>query len=214
MTSYGIESPGFDENALAVAAQKGDLNAFNRLVLVHQEMAFNLAFRILADTDSAADATQDAFISAYQAIKSFRGGSFRAWLLRIVTNTCYDEIRRKKRRPTVSLEPVSSQEDEEIENPSWLADANPSPEESVESLDLVEAIQHCMQDLPDEFRVVIAMIDLEGLDYSEASTATKTPLGTIKSRLARARVRMQDCLQKFRELLPHKFRLEDEEYFQ
>jgi len=212
MTTYGIESPGLDENALAVAAQKGDLNAFNRLVLVHQDMAFNLAYRILADPNSAADATQDAFISAYQAIKSFRGGSFRAWLLRIVTNTCYDELRRKKRRPTVPLEPVSSQEDEEIENPSWLADDNPSPEENAESIDLVEAIQHCLQDLPDEFRIVIAMIDLEGLDYSEASLATKAPLGTIKSRLARARVRMQDCLQKFRELLPHKFRLEDEEY--
>jgi RNA polymerase sigma-70 factor (ECF subfamily) len=211
MTTYGVERPGLDENALAVAAQKGDLNAFNRLVLVHQDMAFNLAYRILADPDSAADATQDAFISAYQAIKSFRGGSFRAWLLRIVTNTCYDELRRNKRRPTVSLEPVSSQEDEEIENPSWLADDNPSPEENVESLDLVEAIQHCLQDLPDEFRVVVAMIDLEGLDYNEASMAMKAPLGTIKSRLARARVRMQDCLQKFRELLPHKFRLEDEE---
>jgi RNA polymerase sigma-70 factor (ECF subfamily) len=211
MTTYGVERPGLDENALAVAAQKGDLNAFNRLVLVHQDMAFNLAYRILADPDSAADATQDAFISAYQAIKSFRGGSFRAWLLRIVTNTCYDELRRNKRRPTVSLEPVSSQEDEEIENPSWLADDNPSPEENVESLDLVEAIQHCLQDLPDEFRVVVAMIDLEGLDYNEASMAMKAPLVTIKSRLARARVRMQDCLQKFRELLPHKFRLEDEE---
>jgi len=211
MTTYGVERPGLDENALAVAAQKGDLNAFNRLVLVHQDMAFNLAYRILADPDSAADATQDAFISAYQAIKSFRGGSFRAWLLRIVTNTCYDELRRNKRRPTVSLEPVSSQEDEEIENPSWLADDNPSPEENVESRDLVEAIQHCLQDLPDEFRVVVAMVDLEGLDYNEASMAMKAPLGTIKSRLARARVRMQDCLQKFRELLPHKFRLEDEE---
>jgi RNA polymerase sigma-70 factor (ECF subfamily) len=211
MTTYGVERPGLDENALAVAAQKGDLNAFNRLVLVHQDMAFNLSYRILADPDSAADATQDAFISAYQAIKSFRGGSFRAWLLRIVTNTCYDELRRNKRRPTVSLEPVSSQEDEEIENPSWLADDNPSPEENVESRDLVEAIQHCLQDLPDEFRVVVAMIDLEGLDYNEASMAMKAPLGTIKSRLARARVRMQDCLQKFRELLPHKFRLEDEE---
>jgi RNA polymerase sigma-70 factor (ECF subfamily) len=200
-----------DDLSLALAAQKGDLGAFNQLVFTYQEMAFNLAYRILSDPDLAADATQNAFIAAYRNIKKYRGGSFKAWLLRIVTNDCYDELRRQKRRPTTSLEPIRDEDDEEVESPYWLADENPSPEEAIESLDLQQAIQHCIDNLPQDFRVVLVMVELEGLDYKEVAQAISKPLGTIKSRMARARMRVQDCLQKFRELLPEKYRLEDEE---
>src|SRR5574340_53536 len=94
-----------DEPALIHEAQAGSLDAFNTLVLAYQDNLFNTALRILGDEDQAADAAQDAFISAFKNINSFRGGSFKAWLLRTVTNVCYDELRRKKRRPTVALEP-------------------------------------------------------------------------------------------------------------
>ncbi|MBC7251685.1 MAG: sigma-70 family RNA polymerase sigma factor, partial [Anaerolineae bacterium] len=87
-----------DEKTLIAAAQQGDLEAFNRLVLTYQNITYNLAYRILGDADAAADATQDAFLSAYRAITRFRGGSFKAWLLRIVTNACYDQLRIKQRR--------------------------------------------------------------------------------------------------------------------
>jgi RNA polymerase sigma-70 factor (ECF subfamily) len=198
-----------DELALIADARRGDLDAFNRLVLAYQEMAFNLAFRMLGEEDAAEDATQTAFISAYRSLTSYRGGSFKAWVLRMVTNTCYDELRRRHRHPTTPLEPEID-EDDELESPRWLADDDPSPEESAEKLELEQAIQHCLNDLPDEFRLVAIMVDVQGLDYEEVSVVIGKPLGTIKSRLARARSRLRKCLQGYWELLPVQFRLDHE----
>ncbi len=129
--------------------------------------------------------------------------------MRMVSNACYDELRRRKRRPTVSLEPVN-EDDEEIESPAWLADVGPSPETQMERAELEQALQSCLQGLPEEFRSVVLMVDVEGLDYQEVSLATGKPLGTVKSRLARARLKMRDCLRKYWELLPSAFRLDDE----
>lgn len=199
-----------DEQGLIHDAQKGDLEAFNRLVLVYQDAIYTHAYRMLGDESAADDATQETFIAAYQALKNFRGGSFRAWLFRIVTNQCYDELRRRQRRPTTPLELLST-DDEEIESPKWLGDDSKSPEEEVDQQALREAIQHCLNGLPQEFRSVVLLIDVLGMDYSEAAQTLKVPVGTIKSRLARARLRIQHCLQGFWELLPDKFRLVDEE---
>lgn len=198
-----------DEAALVEQARDGDLNAFNRLVLEYQDMAFNLAARMLDDEDAAADVTQMAFLSAYKSLDTFRGGSFRAWVLRMVSNACYDELRRRKRRPTISLEPVND-DDEEMESPAWIADDGPSPEDELERSELDHALQTCLGGLGDEFRTVVLMIDVEGLDYQEVSDATGKPLGTIKSRLARARLKLRDCLRQFGELLPSVYRLDDE----
>src|SRR5512133_4208724 len=169
-----------DEIALIEQAREGDLNAFNSLILAYQDMAFNLAARMLNDDDAAEDVTQTAFLSAYRSLDSFRGGSFRAWVMRMVSNACYDELRRRKRRPTVSLEPVN-EDDEEIEAPAWLADDAPSPEGELERTELDQALQTCLRGLPEEFRAVVLMVDVEGLDYQEVSAATGKPLGTVKS---------------------------------
>ena len=198
-----------EEPALIKEAQHGDLDSFNTLILTYQDMLFNTALRIMGDADSAADATQEAFLSAFRAIKSFRGGSFKAWLLRTVTNACYDELRRQKRRPTTPLEPETD-DGEEMETPRWLADPSMSPEEEVEADDLEHAIQHCLDALPVEFRTVVVLTDIQGLDYKEVAASARAPLGTIKSRLARARLRLRECLQGFWELLPAAFRLEEE----
>jgi RNA polymerase sigma-70 factor (ECF subfamily) len=164
---------------------------------------------MMGEEDSAADATQNAFISAYKNIRAYRGGSFRAWVLRMVTNTCYDELRRRHRHPSVPLEPTG-EDDEEVESPQWLADDSPSPEESAEKAELEQAIQNCLNHLPEEFRSVVVLIDVQGLDYAEVSAITGKPLGTVKSRLARGRLRLRKCLQGVWELLPSAFRLEDE----
>ena len=156
----------------------------------------------------AADAAQEAFISAFKSIKSFRGGSFKGWLMRIVTNACYDELRRKKRRPTTPLEPETD-DGEEMASPRWLADPNMTPAQQAEADELEHAIQHCINNLPLEFKTVMVMADLQGLDYSEVASAVRVPLGTVKSRLARARLRMRECLRSFEELLPANYRLED-----
>ena len=197
-----------NEPALIQDAQHGDLDALNTLVLHYQDMVFNVALRILGDDELAADAAQEAFISAFRSINSFRGGSFKAWLMRTVTNACYDELRRQKRRPTTPLEPDTN-DGEEMDSPRWLADSSMSPEQEAEADELEHAIQHCLENLPTDFRVVVVMADIQGLDYSEVATATRVPLGTIKSRLARARLRLRECLQGFEELLPAAFRLEE-----
>ena len=198
-----------DEPALIQAALKGDLNAFNHLVLTYQDMVYNQAYRVMGESDAAEDATQEAFISAYRKLKSYRGGSFKAWLLRIVTNACYDELRRRKRRPTTPLMPTDDY-DEEIESPTWIADPGELPEDTTARAELAEAIQHCLDELSLDFRTVVVLVDVQGMDYAEAADVVGTPLGTVKSRLARARKGMRECLQGFWELLPAAFRLSDE----
>ncbi len=199
-----------NEPALITSAQRGDLDAFNTLVLHYQDMVFNTALRILGDEDKAADASQEAFISAFRAIKSYRGGSFKAWLLRTVTNACYDELRRQKRRPTTLLEPETDDGDE-MDSPRWLADPSLTPSQQLEADELEHAIQHCLDSLPTDFRAVVVMADIEGLDYADVAKAVRVPLGTVKSRLARARLRLRECLQSFAELLPAAFRLNTNE---
>lgn len=194
-----------DEIALIRAARAGDLDSFNRLVSTYQEMVYNQAYRMMGEGEAAADATQETFIAAYRNLTAYRGGSFRAWLMRIVTNACYDELRRRKRRPTTPLEPIDDA-GEDVESPHWLADRSNLPEETIERQELDLAIQHCLNGLPDDFRTVVILVDMQGLDYVEAAQAIGTPVGTIKSRLARARFRLRDCLQGFRELLPAIFR--------
>ena len=198
-----------DEILLIQQAQQGDLDSFNRLVLVYQDHVYNQAYRIIGEENAAADAAQEAFISAYHHLNSYRGGSFRAWLLRIVTNACYDELRRRQRRPTSPLEPLDDS-GEEIESPAWLEDPSESPEDQVARAELRQAIQHCLEQLSLEFKAVVVLVDVQGMDYTEAAQVIGKPLGTAKSRLARARLRLQDCLRGFGELLTSTMRLSDE----
>ena len=195
-----------DEEALIQDAKKGDLDSFNRLVLAYQDLAFSVAYRVMGDSQSAEDATQEAFISAFRKLKQFRGGSFKAWLLRIVKNACYDELRRRKRRPTTPLEPETD-EGERFDSPSWIIDPGESPESFAMRTELSSAIQNCLDHLSDDFRTAVVLVDIQGMDYQEAADVADTPLGTIKSRLARARRNLRDCLQEARELLPAEFRL-------
>ena len=200
-----------DEPTLILETQLGDLDSFNHLVLAYQDSLFNVALRILGDVELAGDATQEAFISAFRSINSYRGGSFKAWLMRIVTNACYDDLRRQKRHPTLPLEPFND-DDEKIENPRWLVDSSMLPEEKFEAAELERALQHCLDALPIDFRTVVVLVDVQGMGYSEAASAARLPLGTVKSRLARARLRLRlrRSLQEFGELLPAAFRLEQE----
>ncbi len=197
-----------DEQALITDALHGDIDAFNRLVLAYQDLAFNVAYRMLTDEDLAADAVQNAFISAYKNLRAYRGGSFKAWVLRMVTNGCYDELRRQKRRPTIPLDPVSREDGDELDSAEWLRSDDPQPEDAFDQAELEHALQHCLEALPADFRAVVVLVDVQGLDYEEVSHSVQTPLGTVKSRLARARLKMRDCLQQFQELLPPQFRLD------
>ena len=199
-----------DEQALIQDALDGNLDAFNGLVLHYQDIAYNVAYRVMGEHGAASDACQEAFISAYQKLHQYRGGSFKSWLLRIVTNACYDELRRRQRRPVTALTPETD-DGEMLEDPYWIEDDQASPEEQSEQAALEKAIQHCISELEEKFRTILVLVDVEGMDYDAASDIVNTPLGTVKSRLARARSRVQDCLQGFWELLPEIFRLKNEE---
>jgi len=196
--------PEYDEQALIAAAQAGDLPAFNQLILRYQGLAYNVAYRILDDPDAAADATQDGFIKAFRRVGQYRGGSFKAWLLRIITNTCYDALRGRKRRPTTSLE---SDEDEDSDHDIRWLDAGERPDAYVMRQELAAAIQAAIQKLPPDQRITLILSDIEGLDYQEIAEATHVALGTVKSRLSRARARLRDLLLAQEELLPPQYRL-------
>ena len=198
-----------DEKALISMAKNGDLDAFNQLVIEYQNLAFTVAYRMLNDASTAEDVCQDAFIKAYQKIKLFKGNSIKSWLMRIVTNTSIDYIRKAKRNQEIALYPQDDQE-ELIESVEWLADESLSPEErSIQTL-LNQSIQNCINALPPEFRAVLILIDVQTMGYKEASKTLQIPLGTIKSRLLRARKKIQDCLLALGELLPDSFRLINE----
>jgi RNA polymerase sigma-70 factor (ECF subfamily) len=196
-----------DLEGLISSAKVGDLDSFNHLVLHFEGLVYNVAYRIMGDRASAEDATQDAFISAYKKIGSFRGGSFKAWLLRIVSNACYDEIRRRKRKPSVALEPNVGEDEDRYEG-KWMKDKGESPEEFAQRSELGEAIQKCLNGMDQDFRLAVILVDVQGFGYEEASKTMGSAMGTVKSRLARGRKRLRECLAGMQELLPSKYRLQ------
>jgi RNA polymerase sigma-70 factor (ECF subfamily) len=201
--------PEYDEQALIAAAQQGNLPSFNKIILHYQSLAYNVAYRIMGESDGASDATQDAFIKAYQRINQYRGGSFKAWLLRIVTNTCYDALRARKRRPTVSLENEVEGEESDPDYDPRLIDTAERPEAFVMRKELAGVLQVAIGQLPADQRTALILSDVEGMDYQEIADAMGTALGTVKSRLSRARAKMRDLLLAHGELLPAQYRHSD-----
>jgi RNA polymerase sigma-70 factor (ECF subfamily) len=176
------------------SARQGDLEAFNSLVLAYQDRVYNQAYRMLGSSQAAEDAAQQAFLAAFQKIHQFRGDNFRAWLLRIVINLCYDELRRNKRQFTVPLEPMDS-DGEEIEEPRWLADPGESLEETIERAELNFLLQKALNALPPYLREVIVLVDIQDFKYEEAAEIAGVPIGTVKSRLARGRTALSAYLK-------------------
>ncbi len=202
----GIQTNSTPEKRLIEAAQRGDLDAFNQLILRYQNLLFGIALRLLNDEDVAADAVQEALISAFRRFHTFRGDSLRSWLARVVVNACYDEMRKKRRQHSVPLEQYNSEGDE-IETSYWLVDTQANPELQFETSELEGAIQKSLNKLPAIYRLMLVLVDIEGLSYEEAAMAARVPVGTVKSRLARARLQMQKSLQAAGELLPASYRV-------
>jgi len=162
--------------------------AFNRLVERYQRLAYNVAYRTLEQPEDAADATQDAFVAAFRAIRELRGESFKAWLLRIVVNTCYDRLRRRQRHSAASLEQLSA----------GAAQAPPDPRPGPDSVALgsetVRVVQRALAKLPPDQRVVVVLCDVQGFSYEETAATLAIAVGTVKSRLSRARERLREEL--------------------
>ncbi|MBE7534384.1 MAG: sigma-70 family RNA polymerase sigma factor [Anaerolineales bacterium] len=192
---------------LIETAQRGDADAFNLLVLKYQDLLYRISLRIVQDECTAEDATQNAFLQAFQKIRSFRGGSFKGWLARVAINASYDELRRLKRHNTFPLEPFTAEGDE-IESPAWMSDLSSTPQELTESHELERVLQECIHALIPEYRLIVTLVDIEGMSYDEAARAARVPVGTVKSRLARARMQLRAALRKFESLIPSAYQVE------
>lgn len=197
MTTPDLEpaSASDAEAALVQRARNGDLDAFNLLVDAHQRLTYNLCFRMLGNREAAEDATQDAFLSAFRALSTFKGASFRSWLMRIAANACTDELRRRGRRPAVSLATPAPGADAPID----VADPASGPEDLTLQSEQRAAVQAALLKLPPDQRLAVIMCDLEGFAYEEIAEAMRTSIGTVKSRIARGRDKLRRVLAQLEE---------------
>ncbi len=202
------------EHRLIQLAREGDLDAFNRIVESYQDAVFSVALRMVRDRALAEDLAQETFLSAWRAIGSYHGNpaldsavTFRAWLLRIARNATYDHLRRARRRSEVSIDDDGGD--------GSFADTLPSPQRGPEdfalSAELRRAINDGLATLAVDQRMAVVLVDIEGYSYEEAAATMETNVGTVKSRLNRARGRLRDYLRTRPELLPPGLRQEDKE---
>ena len=188
MNASSIASEQADQ--LAQAAQRGDLQAFNQLVSAYQRQVYNLCLRMLGNPHSAEDVTQEAFVSAFRRIDTYRGGNFKAWLLRIATNACYDALRKQGRRPASSLDNLY----EDSDSPPIPDVDTVSPEAAAEQRELRETVQRALAEIPADQRAAIILCDLQGLAYEEIAVALHVNIGTVKSRINRGRAKLRELL--------------------
>ena len=186
-----VHDISLNEADLVTVAQQGNLEAFNQLVLLHQDKIYGLALRILGDEASAEDITQNTFLSAFRSLPGFRNGSFRSWLYRIASNACYDELRRRKSHP---LQPLEYEDGEEPSHLSNFSDSRSMPEKELERRELGQVVQQALNRLAADQRAVVVLVDLLDFDYQEAAQTLSVPIGTVKSRLARARLQLRNLL--------------------
>lgn len=195
-----------DEAALVARSREGELSAFNALVEIYQAQVYNLCLRMLASAEAAEDAAQETFLSAYRNIGRYRGPVFRAWLLRIAVNACTDELRRRRRRPQISLDAVSPEGSAALE----LPDTSDLPEERALRSETLRNLQAALMRLPIDQRAAVVLCDVQGLSYEEISASLGVSLGTVKSRISRGRNRLRRLLTPRGELLaaPHRHTIE------
>ena len=185
---------------LVASAQDGNLAAFNQLAQRYERQIYNVSLRMLGDSHVAEDVTQDTLMRAYRGLSGFRGENLRAWLLRIASNVCTDVLRSRHGRRDVSLDSLA-----EEGGASW-ASKDPSPEDEAMRGELGQEIQRGLMGLPQDQRMVLILVDVQGLSYEEAAEAARISPGTLRSRLSRARAKLRDHMLQNRELLPPSFR--------
>jgi RNA polymerase sigma-70 factor (ECF subfamily) len=178
------------DERLIFAAARGDLESFNLLVNRHERAVLNLCWRMLGTLPEAEDASQESFIKAWTNAKSFKGGAVRPWLLRIATNTCYDLLRSRGRKPTGSLDALEFERE-----PDWSTQSDPvDPVQFAETGDLSRMLEAALAQIPDDQRLVVTLCDIQGLPLAEAAQVMEISLGTVKSRLFRGRAKLRDLI--------------------
>ena len=188
-----------DEASLIKRIKSGDTEAFSDLVHIYEKRAFNFAYRMLKDAHMAEDATQEAFLKAYLKINTFMGNSaFQTWFYTILNNVCLDILRKKSRRPEpLSIEQKTT-DDEEFT--LQIEDKSAGPHEALQKKDTNILLEKAIEKLTDEHRAVIILRDIEGREYEEIAKILNISLGTVKSRISRARLSLKKILEKEKEL--------------
>jgi RNA polymerase sigma-70 factor (ECF subfamily) len=187
-----------DEQRLIERSKEGDRRAFDALVRMHEKRVYNLAYRLSGNYDEAGDITVEAFLRVYQAINNFRGdANFSTWLYRIVTNVYLDRRKRQKNRQTLSLEEYVELEESQVTR--QIEDPSPGPEALVEAQQRQELLQKAIESLPEYQRAMIVLYHVDGLSYEEIAEVLSLPIGTVKSRLNRARLALREKLEPIRE---------------
>ncbi|MCC6403220.1 MAG: sigma-70 family RNA polymerase sigma factor [Fimbriimonadaceae bacterium] len=170
--------------------QRGDRAAFDSLVSQYEQRAYQYAYRLTRDQDEACDVVADAFLRVYSALKNFKGKStFSTWLYRIVSNVYFDRRKRERRHSHLSLDSPSGADETRTLD---LPDASDGPEQLVEQGARQDVLQQALDSLPELHRAMLVMFHLEGLSYIEIAEALDLPVGTVKSRLNRARLALRD----------------------
>jgi len=183
------------DTALVAQALDGDLEAFNEIVAAYQDYLFALVVRVVGDRDSAADAVQEAFFSAYRNLSRFRGDSFRSWMTRIALNAATDILRQRKRKPA---DQFPEWEDEDWQPPAPDIEG---PERQAVKRSASRVLWRALHEITDDQRTAIVMYDIEGYDYQEIADMTGVSLGTVKSRIHRGRLALRELLGSQMELL-------------
>lgn len=183
---------GVTDQELVLRAKKGDQDAFEQLVLDNQNKVYSLALRLTGDREEAADLAQEAFLKAWQSLPSFQGeSSFATWIHRLTTNLCIDYLRRRNRRQGIESGPSLDDEEGNVPEPAdWEGD----PQRMLERSEVSRAVARGLEQLPDHFRQPLVLRELSGLSYQEIGAALDLDLGTVKSRIARARLSLRKIL--------------------
>lgn len=183
-----------DDSLLVIQAKEGSREAFTALMELYQTKVYNLALRMTGSPEDAADLSQEAFLNAWRGLPSFQGGSsFSTWLYRLTSNACIDFLRREKRRRKV--DGALSLDDGETDYAAFVPDESPSPQALLEGRELKEAVSRGLMQLSEEHRQVLVLREVNGLSYAEISKLTGLEEGTVKSRIARARLSLRKILQ-------------------
>lgn len=187
------------EKLLVKKSQSGDVEAFELLISSYDKRAYNIAYRVMGNEEDAKDMAQEALLRVFRAIKDFKGqSSFSTWLYRIVTNVCLDELRRRKNDNHVSMDSTIQTENGEMH--MELCSDKETPESVYEIVEQRELIKNAIRELNDEYRSVIVLRDIQGFSYDEISNMLECSLGTVKSRINRARTMLRDKLKASMEL--------------
>lgn len=193
------------ERDLIRKAKQGDMLAFEELILKHEKIVYNLAFRMMNHSEDAMDISQEVFLKAYRSLSNFdERSAFSTWLYRITHNTCIDEIRKRKGKQTYSLEEDLESEDGSMQR--QVADDGDTPEESLMRKEQKSEILRALDTLSEEHKVAIILRDVKGLSYEEIAEILELSLGTVKSRINRARNQLKTEILKIREQNEKSFR--------